>query len=87
MSHMQRFGYALFATLALGIGGIIYSEVFSASLMPLVTGEHSGQFTQYVEWLDQLVPLIIVILLLAVWLWVIGGAVQQERTVERRRRL
>lgn len=87
MGHFQRFGYGLFATLALGVGGIIYAEVFTTQLAPLATGAHSGPFTEQVTWLDQLVPLIIVILLLAVWLWVIAGAVQEERTVERRRRI
>jgi hypothetical protein len=36
-------------------------------------------------WLDNLVPIVLVILLLAVWVWVIAGAVQDERTVDRRR--
>jgi hypothetical protein len=31
------------------------------------------------------VPIVLVILLLAVWVWVIAGAVQDERTVDRRR--
>lgn len=87
MGTVQRSGYALFATLALAVGGVIYAEVFTAELVPLATETHSGPFSSRVTWLDQLVPVILVGLLLAVWLWVIWGAVQEERTVQRRRRL
>jgi len=83
MSTWQRMGVALFSTVALMIGGVLYQQVFVNSLFPMV--DTSGQFSQPVVWLDRLVPLILVILLLAVWAWVIAGAVQDERTVDRRR--
>jgi type II secretory pathway pseudopilin PulG len=36
-------------------------------------------------WLENLVPIVIVAILLATWAWVIAGAVQDEKTVDRRR--
>ena len=83
MSTWQRFGVAFFSTIALMIGGVLYQQVFVAELLPLV--DPNGTFSQPVLWLDNLAPLILVILLLAVWAWVIAGAVQDERTVDRRR--
>jgi len=83
MSTWQRLGFALFATVALALLGIIYAEVFSASLLPLV--DPDGIFSTPVIWLDRLIPIIIPTLLLVVWGWVIAGAVQDERTVDRRR--
>jgi len=85
MATWQRFGVALFSTLALGVGGIIYRQVFVNELLPLV--DPDGTFSTPVIWLDNLVPLVLVALLLAVWVWTIAGAVQDERTVDRRRRV
>lgn len=84
MSTWQRFGVALFSTLSLMMGGLIYNEVFVAELLPLV--DTSGPFGTPVLWLDRVAPLVLVILLLAVWSWVIAGAIQEERTVDARRR-
>jgi len=84
MSTWQRFGIALFSTLALAVGGLLYNEVFVEALLPLAPT--SGPFATPVVWLDNLVPVVLVTLLLAVWAWVIAGAFQQERAVDRRRR-
>lgn len=84
MRTIQRFMLAIAWTVGLAVLGIIYEQVFG-ELFDLATGEHAGQFTSRVEQLDLIVPLLVVILLLAVWLWAIAGAVQQERTVQRRR--
>jgi len=83
MATWQRIGVALFFTLSLMLGGLIYNEVFVANILPLV--DTSGQFSTPVVWLDRLVPVILVALLVTVWVWVIAGAVQDERTVDRRR--
>jgi len=83
MATWQRIGVALFSTLALMVGGLVYNEVFVSELLPLV--DTSGQFSTPVVWLDRLVPVVLVALLVAVWVWVIAGAVQDERTVDRRR--
>lgn len=83
MSTWQRFGIALFSTVALMLGGLIYNEVFVQHLLPLV--DTDGTFSTPVVWIDNLVPVILVALLLAVWIWVIAGAFQRERSVRRRR--
>jgi len=83
MATWQRIGVALFWTLGLMVGGLIYNRVFAAELFPMV--DPSGTFSTPVIWLDRIVPVVLVILLLAVWAWVIAGAIQDERTVDRRR--
>jgi len=83
MATWQRIGVALYTTIALMIGGLIYNRVFVSELVPLV--ESGGTFSTPVTWLVRIVPIVLVILLLAVWVWVIAGAVQDERTVDRRR--
>jgi cell shape-determining protein MreD len=83
MSTWQRMGVAMFSTIALMIGGVLYQQVFANNLFPMI--DPAGQFSQPVVWLDRLVPLILVVLALAVWAWVIAGAIQDERTVDRRR--
>ena len=85
MAAWQRFGVALFYTIALAIGGILYRQVFVNELYPLV--DKDGTFSTPVIWLDNLVPLVLLMILLAVWAWTIAGAVQDERTVDRRRRV
>lgn len=82
MSTWQRFGVGVFSTVSLMIGGLIYNEVFQVLLDRI---DPDGLFSTPVIWLDNLVPVILVVLLLAVWSWVIAGAVQDERTVDRRR--
>jgi hypothetical protein len=85
MAAWRRFGVALFYTIGLAIGGIFYRQVFVNELLPLV--DPDGTFSTPVLWLDNIVPLVLLIILLAVWAWVIAGAVQDERTVDRRRRV
>lgn len=82
MSTWQRFGVGVFSTVSLMIGGLIYNEVFQVLFERI---DPDGLFSTPVIWLDNLVPVILVVLLLAVWSWVIAGAVQDERTVDRRR--
>lgn len=83
MATWQRIGVATYWTLALMVGGLVYNRVFVVELLPLV--DPDGTFSAPVLVLDRLVPVILVMLLLAVWVWVIAGAVQDERTVDRRR--
>ena len=85
MPTWQRIGYGIFSTIALMIGGLIYNEVFVAELLPLIDTTSSSPFITPVVWLDRLAPLILVILLLAVWAWVVAGAVQEERRRDVRR--
>jgi len=83
MATWQRIGVAIFFTIALAVGGLLYNEVFVQTLLPVV--DMDGQFSQPVGMLDTLVPIVLAVLLAAVWLWVIAGAVQDERTVDTRR--
>jgi hypothetical protein len=83
MATWQRIGVALFWTLGLMVGGLFYNEVFVQGLLPIV--DTDGLFATPVVWLNRIVPVVLVILLLAVWAWVIAGAIQDERTVDRRR--
>ena len=83
MATWQRIGYALFATVGLAVGGLLYNEVFVQGLLPIVPTE--GAFGTPVVWLDNLVPIVLLVLLGAVWTWVVAGAVQDERRVDQRR--
>lgn len=83
MATWQRIGVALFFSLGLMVGGLLYNEVFAAELVPLVNP--NGTFSQPVLILERIVPIVLLVLLLAVWGWVVAGAVQDERTVDRRR--
>lgn len=85
MATWQRIGYALFSTIALMVGGLLYNEVFADGILPYV--DTDGPYGTPVVWLDNLVPIVLGVLLLAVWIWVIAGAVQDEKTVDRRRRV
>lgn len=83
MATYQRIGVAIVWTVALAVAGLLYQRVFVGALLPIV--DTDGLFSTPVVWLDRIIPVVVVILLLAVWLWVIWGAVQDERTVDRRR--
>jgi hypothetical protein len=83
MATWQRFGVALFYTLGLAVGGVFYAEVFQQTLVPLV--EEGGTFSQPVFILERIVPIVLLSILAAVWLWTIAGAVQDEKAVDRRR--
>jgi hypothetical protein len=82
MATWQRIGVAMFWTIGLLIGGLLYNRVFVGNIMPLV--DTGGTFSTPVVWLENLMPIVLLVLLLAVWAWVIAGAVQDERTVDRR---
>jgi len=83
MSTWDRIRFAFGSTVGLSIAGIIYTRVFSQELLPLVPMD--SPFATPVVWLDRIAPIVIVTLLLATWIWVIAGAVRDERTVDRRR--
>lgn len=83
MATWQRIGVAVFYTLGLLVGGVLYNEVFVAELVPVV--DPSGTFSTPVLILERIVPIVLLVILLAVWGWVVAGAVQDEQTVSRRR--
>jgi len=82
MPTWQRIGVALAYTIALLVGALLYNEVLVQGLLPLIN--MSGTFSTPVAWLERIVPAVLLILLVAVWGWVIVGAVQDERSVNRR---
>lgn len=83
MATYQRIVVAFIWTVGLAVGGLVYNRVFVDAILPLVNMD--GTFSTPVAWIENLVPVILVIMLLAVWIWVIAGAIQDERTVDRRR--
>ena len=83
MATWQRIGVAMVWTIGNMVIGLIYNDVFVAEILPLI--DTSGTFSTPVVWLDRIVPIIIAVLVIAVWAWVIAGAVQDERAVDRRR--
>ena len=83
MATWQRIGVAVFYTLGLLVGGVLYNEVFAGTLVPIV--DPNGTFSQPVLILERIVPIVLLVILLAVWGWVVAGAVQDEQTVTRRR--
>ena len=83
MATWQRIGVAVFYTLGLMVGGVLYNEVFVSNLLPVV--DQNGTFSTPVLILERIVPIVLLVILLAVWGWVIAGAVQDEQTVTRRR--
>ena len=83
VSHIQRFGVAMMWTIGTAIGAIMYQQVWVNEIFPLI--DKDGLFSDPAIWLDRIVPLVLVILLLAVWAWTISGAIEEERTTRRRR--
>jgi hypothetical protein len=83
VGHIQRFGVALMWTIGTAIGAIMYQQVWVNEIFPLI--DKDGLFSDPAIWLDRIVPLVLVILLLAVWVWTISGAIEEERTTRRRR--
>jgi len=83
MATWKRIGVAVFYTLGLLVGGVLYNEVFVSNLVPVVNP--NGTFSTPVLILERIVPIVLLVILLAVWGWVVAGAVQDEQTVTRRR--
>jgi len=82
MATWQRIGVGLKFTVGLMLAGVLYQQVFINELLPLVAED--GIFSQPVFIMEKVVPSVLLIILVAVWAWVIAGAVQDERTVDRR---
>ena len=83
MSTFGRFAYGLYATVAVAIGGLFYNEIFVENLLQFAPTE--GPFAAPVEYLQIIVPIVLLTMLLAVWVWVLIGGVQEERRVEQQR--
>ena len=82
MSTFGRMAYGFFSTIAVAIGGLIYNEVYQENLRAFAPEE--GPFAQPIVYLDYIVPITLLTILLAVWVWVLIGSVQEERSVDAR---
>lgn len=82
MSTFGRMAYGFFATIAVAIGGLFYNEVYVENLREF--GPTEGPFAQPLVYLDYIVPIVLLTILLAVWVWVLIGSVQEERSVDAR---
>lgn len=78
MSQWIRIGYGFGGTVGLAVLAIIWVRVYTANLAPIVEA-HAGPFSYVIGWMETIVPAVIVILLLALWVWVVAGPVQNER--------
>ena len=83
MSTFGRFAYGFYATIAVAIGGLFYNRIFVENLLQFAPTE--GPFAAPVEYLQIIVPIVLLTILLAVWVWVLIGGVQEERRVEQQR--
>lgn len=71
-------------TIALAILAVVYFRV-GQPIFDMATGEYSGEFSYLIGQIEVVVPAIIGILLLATWLWVVAGPVQDEPASNMRR--
>ena len=78
MSTFSRMAYGFYATIGIAIGGLMYNEVYLNNLREV--GPTEGIWAQPLELLDYIVPFVLLTILLAVWVWVIIGSVQEERS-------
>jgi len=83
MSTFGRMAVGFYATIAVAIGGLFYNEVYVENLREFAP--ENGPFAAPVEYLDIIVPVVLLTILLAVWVWVLVGSVQEERAVNRQR--
>lgn len=83
MATWQRIGVAVMWTISLMVGGLVYQRVFVEQFLPLI--DRSSRWATAAIWADRIAPFVLVMLALAIWAWVVAGAVQEERTVNRRR--
>jgi len=76
MGQGRRFQYGVGATIGLGGLALIYQQVFT----PIFDmADSNGPFTHVLTSAHNVVPILIVVLLLAVWIWMVVAPVQQER--------
>lgn len=82
MSHVRRIGVGLTLAFAVFVLGFVFDAVFPV-LYDLNAGT-SGPF-EYRPIIRATVPLFVPMFLLGITLWIIWGAVRQERRENRRR--
>lgn len=78
MSFVGRVSVAVIATIGVAATGIVYYRA-GLPIIDMAQNEFSGPYTSVATSLTNVVPVILAIILLAVWLWVLYGAVQREK--------
>lgn len=84
MSLVRRYWFGLKVTLLMGLVALVHFRVGVQQLYPMAQNSFSGPFSGVVNTLEFVVPLAIVAIVGATWLWVLVSPVQEERTVRRR---
>lgn len=84
MSTWRRLVIAAQIWIAIGAVAILYYQVFKLHTQPMAEGEHSGPFTPVVGQVDTIVPVVLMAIGVGVLVWVLVGAVQDERSRNRR---
>jgi hypothetical protein len=84
MGFGSRIQFALIVTIVDMTMAIIHFRVGVAFLYPLAR-DHPGPFSPLIGQLEAVIPLVLMLALLFVWGYVVYGAVQDERSVNRRR--
>jgi hypothetical protein len=81
---LDRLRYALFATILDLAVAIVYFRVGEAQLFDIASA-HQGPFSPLIGQMQAVFPVVLMLGLLFPWAYVVYGAVQTERTVDRRR--
>lgn len=84
MGFPARVTYATIATVVDVVVAIIYFRIGEGHLFPMVSS--GGPFSPIIGQMEAVFPLVLMIGLLFPWAYVIYGAVQDEKSVTRRRR-
>jgi hypothetical protein len=78
MSFVGRVSVAVIATLGVAGAGIVYYRA-GLPIIDMAQNQFSGPYTPVATALTNVVPVVLTVILLAVWTWVLYGAVQKER--------
>lgn len=81
---LARLKYALYATVLDLAVAIVYFRAGVGELF-VVARNHPGPFSPLIGQMEAVFPLVLMLGLLFPWAWVVYGAVQRERSVDRRR--
>jgi len=74
MGTIGRVRIASIWTVGLLVLGVIFYQVFQ----PILDIDQGGQFSFVIGWIDVIVPIVIVSLIFASWLWVVIGSVTEQ---------
>jgi hypothetical protein len=84
MGFGSRVQFALIATIVDMVMAIVHYRIGVAYLYPTARN-HPGPFSPLIGQLEAVIPLVLMLGLLFPWAYVVYGAVQDERSVQRRR--